>query len=647
MNNNTTSQFMDKQIMDLSNSQTNNNNSNEDFIDFINRPLEDHNRRKDDIVPNYDFLPIRPAGGSTQSPPPRSLNFDSGNDDAPIRTWNSLDTKTNTSSVRNYSSLGPIEPDKDILEKDHNVIDASLVSEIDGAMKKYADNLMHAMDGVSARLSQLETRTRNFENSVDDLKVCVGNNHGSTDGKLRQLENILREVQTGVQFIKDKQEIVEAQLQIAKLQVSKLEQQVENPNTAHTDSIQPGASAHQHQSHQLFSAVPLTQPPPTFSLPIAPPPLPPQQNLPPQVQLPNQYSQNQVPSVPQRESYFPPPGQTPENPRQQYQTPTVQPQQITPQSPPLQQQYQSPPQQHYSQQAPPPQQQYSQQSPPQPHSTIPPINPSQPQIALGRHPEETPYIQQPTYPQTIRPPGPPPSHPSSGATPSQQFYGPPNMYEPPSSRPNSVYSGSYDPSSGPAEPYYSGSPSQYGGGSPVKSQHHSSSMLGQSGASGYPQLPTARLLPQALPTASGVGSGSGSTGGGNRVPVDDVVDKVTSMGFPREQARETVRKLTESGQSVDLNVVLDKLMNDGDGQGPRGWLGRLPDGTNMPREGWKSGQAESSQGKKTGDSASDKNGGQHQNLVENDIVELQWQGQSGCQLVLVRRGQGFRQCGGG
>lgn len=98
--------------------------------------------------------------------------------------------------------------------------------------------------------------------------------------------------------------------------------------------------------------------------------------------------------------------------------------------------------------------------------------------------------------------------------------------------------------------------------------------VAQSGGSGYPQLPTARVLPQALPTASGVGNGSGSTGTGNRVPLDDVVDKVTNMGFPRDHVRATVRKLTENGQSVDLNIVLDKLMNDGEVQAPRGWFGR-------------------------------------------------------------------------
>lgn len=87
-------------------------------------------------------------------------------------------------------------------------------------------------------------------------------------------------------------------------------------------------------------------------------------------------------------------------------------------------------------------------------------------------------------------------------------------------------------------------------------------------------LPTARILPQALPTASAIGTGSSSPGSGNRVPVDDVVDKVTSMGFPREHVRATVRRLTENGQSVDLNVVLDKLMNEGEMQPQRGWFGR-------------------------------------------------------------------------
>ena len=79
---------------------------------------------------------------------------------------------------------------------DKKVSDAAIVSEIDQTMKKYADNLLHVLEGVSARLTQLETRTRNLENSVDDLKVSVENNHGSTDGKMKQMENIMREVRS-------------------------------------------------------------------------------------------------------------------------------------------------------------------------------------------------------------------------------------------------------------------------------------------------------------------------------------------------------------------------------------------------------------------------------------------------------------------
>lgn len=79
---------------------------------------------------------------------------------------------------------------------------------------------------------------------------------------------------------------------------------------------------------------------------------------------------------------------------------------------------------------------------------------------------------------------------------------------------------------------------------------------GGSGNSYSTRLPTAWILPQAEPVSS-----SPTAASGNRVALDDVVEKVATMGFSREQVRATVRRLTENGQNVDLNVVLDKLMN--------------------------------------------------------------------------------------
>lgn len=87
-----TNQFMDKQIMDLSNSKSNN-----DFITLMN-PSDDHHvtggDKREDILPSYDFQPIRPASSSPSI-------VDSGN----VRAWNSADNKSITDTIRVTLSL--------------------------------------------------------------------------------------------------------------------------------------------------------------------------------------------------------------------------------------------------------------------------------------------------------------------------------------------------------------------------------------------------------------------------------------------------------------------------------------------------------------------------------------------------------------
>ncbi|KAK8566045.1 hypothetical protein V6N12_059587 [Hibiscus sabdariffa] len=592
-------QFMDKQIMDFTSSSS---SPPQDYTDLINHPQNEDIRNqgsgfsagnnginnKEEIIPSYDFQLIRPV----------SASLDASGINNNLTTWSLIDSK-----IKKYGSLDSfepvkdiqekdqkavdtslvaaidqtidsLEPVKDIKEKDQKAVDTSLVAAIDQTMKKYTDNLLHMLEGVAARLTQLESRTSNLEASVDDLKLSVGNNHGSTDGKMRQLENILKEVQTEVHVVKEKQESLEALLQLPNLHVTKRDQPSETHSTAHMDSMQQAASAPFQSHQQLPPAAAFPQ-----SLSSAPPPLPPavpQQNLPP-VQHPDQFPQNQVPSVPQRDGYYPPPGQPQETPSQQFQMPPTQ--QVP--SVPQRDAYYPPPgqtQETPSQQFPMPPAQQPQPSPaalpPQPYQPAPPPQYSQPpqplqvQPPIGQHPEEASFVPFQTYPQNLRQP---PSQPLNGPPSSQQYFGtPPQMHEPPSRRPGPGFSTGYIPQSGPSEPYgYGGSSPQYSSSSPMKMPQ-----LPSSTGSGYPQLPTGRVLPHALPTASGVGGGPAPSGPGNRVPIDDVIDKVTSMGFPRDHVRATVRKLTENGQSVDLNVVLDKLMNDSDIQPPRGWFGR-------------------------------------------------------------------------
>ncbi|XP_014517122.1 arginine-glutamic acid dipeptide repeats protein [Vigna radiata var. radiata] len=578
-----TTPFMDKQIMDLTHGSSTAQQHSKDFIDLMKHEppqQQNHHREedddeeeeenargnginKDDIIPSYDFQPIRPLASSSYDSAP---NFGA----AFSRPWNS------DSNSKNYSSLDSLEPAKVIVEKDRSASDASMLSDIDRTMKKHMDNMLNVLEGVSARLTQLETRTHHLENSVDDLKVSVGNNHGSTDGKLRQLENILREVQSGVLTIKDKQDIMQAQLQLAKLQVSNTNQKSEAQSNTTTDPVQQAVPAPVQSQPQLPTPANLPQSIPVIPPPNAPPQPPPQQSLPPppQVQLPSQFPPNQIQAAPPRDPYFPAPVQSQETPNQQYQLPLSQHTHPAAAPTPHQQYQQTPhpqypqPPPHVPQQQPPPH--VPQQQPP----SHPSMNPSQLQPPLGHHVEEQPPYPPQNYPPNVRQP---PSQSPTGPPPPQQFYGAPShSYEPPSSRPSSGYSSGYGSlsGSGPAEQYRYGGPPQYGGNPALKPPQLPTASVSPSGGSGYPQLPTARILPQALPTASAVSGSSGSAGTGGRVSVDDVVDKVANMGFPRDHVRATVRKLTENGQSVDLNAVLDKLMNDGEVQPPRSWFGR-------------------------------------------------------------------------
>jgi hypothetical protein len=174
-----------------------------------------------------------------------------------------------------------------------------------------------------------------------------------------------------------------------------------------------------------------------------------------------------------------------------------------------------------------------------------------------------PYPPPQSYAPNARPPSPYMQPPSGPAPP---YYGQqnPTMYEPPAGRanpgpPSSYGSGGYGPQggSGFSDSYgYAGSPSHRGNAGMKPSTPFAQSS-GGSGGYGSGRLPTAQILPQAVPVSSSSTSGAS----GNRVPLDDVVEKVATMGFSREQVRATVRRLTENGQNVDLNVVLDKLMN--------------------------------------------------------------------------------------
>lgn len=526
---------MDKQIMEqLSRSKT------KDSFTFFT-PDDDSD---DDFSDGrcYGFDPDRSLGASSHSHP---------------------------STLTNCNSVDHIDSGKVSLEE----VRMSIVSEIDQKMKEHFDNLLHSVDGLSARLSQMESKIRQLENSVDNLKISTEYNNGRTDGKLRQLENILREVQDGVHFLKDKQEITETLLQLAKLQGSKSNPQPGDHSTAGQSKSAPKASspAPEQPLHPRPVSGAFSLKLPTL-IPNAPSTLHFQNAMPAgapvAAPVQSQILQNPIPSCPPAESYYFPAAKALETSYQHYSLPPTQESQPPPSVPP--QFYQPAPKL--------PQVMVESTQPPQFHPPLHEVNPQNQHSWAQHHPEETPPMPPHNYFPNIHQSS---SLPTNGPPIHHQFYldSSQQMHGQPSKGPNSEFPFGYSQTPehvnfGNFHSYY-GSSSHYGTPTTKPSEFSPSSSAQGSGSNYYTQLPKPQILPHALPTASIVDTGSSSGETGNKGPVDDVVDRVTAMGFRRDLVRATVRKLTKNGQSVDLNMVLDKVMNnDSNVQPQKDWFDR-------------------------------------------------------------------------
>ncbi|XP_068308235.1 transcriptional regulator DEF1-like [Pyrus communis] len=506
-----TTEFMDKQIMDLSRSHS------DDFYQLsYPQQFDDDDKDDEDFVSSFQFHP----GRRVVSQEPRISALERGS---------SVD-------FLNLAKSGSKHVDR-------ASEDSALISVIERKMDEHFGNLLHGVEGLSARISQLETRLRRLENSVGDLKDSTEINHGKADGKLRQLENMLREVDGGMQDLRDKQEITEAQLELAKLQMLKGYQQSENQtNNVQTVSAPGVLSSTPQQSYQPHLVQGPTQQVP--SLPTDDPQTLSHQNFPP-AQVPTQS-----------------PVQNPQPTPQMYYSFQVQQSQPPPTAP-----------YHLSPPAPHPSLTSQLQQLPQQHAPFNAVDP-QAQFSLVHNPGETSTPSQrypPSFHKTSNAPG------MALPTQQQQYAGSIQYTH------DQTASNQYPEfSPGHMQPVqhsyfddfrsHGGSPSDNSGPN-MKHSLVLPASLDRSGGSSFSKLPTAKVLPHAIPMAASVDKESSSSGTGNRVPIDNVIDKVVAMGFRRDMVRATVKKMTENGQSVDVNLVLDKLMNNGE-QPQSGGFGR-------------------------------------------------------------------------
>ncbi|XP_039013114.1 transcriptional regulator DEF1-like isoform X2 [Hibiscus syriacus] len=191
---------------------------------------------------------------------------------------------------------------------------------VDKTMKKYADNLMRFLVGISSRLSQLELYCYNLDKSIGEMRSDLVRDNVDADSKLKSIEKHLQEVHRSVQILRDKQELAETQKELAKLQLVHKDFTSSNYSQSAEERASPPASDSKKsdhitemQSQQLALALPHQVAPPqqsTHQVPPAPtfPRYPQQwpQQLPPQQVQQQQQPSMQPPMRPPSTTAYPP-----------------------------------------------------------------------------------------------------------------------------------------------------------------------------------------------------------------------------------------------------------------------------------------------------------------------------------------------------
>lgn len=163
-----------------------------------------------------------------------------------------------------------------------------VLSAVEKCMKKYADNLLRSLEGITSRLSQLEIYCYKLERSIGELRSDVLRDE--TDHRLKSLEKHLHEVHRSIQILRDKQELAEAQKELAKFQLtqdtSKKKEDVptpsipeqkkleENPDTSNQQlalvlphQVMPSLAPRASESAQQYKDQPVQQSAPTPPVP--------------------------------------------------------------------------------------------------------------------------------------------------------------------------------------------------------------------------------------------------------------------------------------------------------------------------------------------------------------------------------------------
>ncbi|XP_044466463.1 putative uncharacterized protein DDB_G0294196 [Mangifera indica] len=465
-------------------------------------------------------------------------------------------------------------------------LNQDVTSMVELTMKKHTDNLIRFLEGISSRLSQLELYCYNLDKSMGEMRSELVRDHSEADTKLKSLEKHIQEVHRSVQILRDKQELVETQKELAKLQLVQKEASSSSHSQSTEERASPAASeakknenASDMNNQQLALVLPHQVAP--QQQPVAPPSQPPVQN------------------VTHQQSYYMPASQSP-NPPAPVPVPVP-----VPSQQPQGQYLSSDPQYRTSQMPDPsrlaPQVTQSQVNPMPPGHQFPPQYHQQWPQQLPQSVQQT---QQPSMQPQIRPPS---TAVFPTYAPTQPTSPPPEML-PSSGSMHVSYSGVPQPVSSRADvmPYGYGAPARtvpqqapppqqikssygpqpgdgYAAAGPLPTLPPGSAYMMYEGEGGRMHHPSQQSHyvqggyppPNSQPTAGTklmTRTPNHSQFLGNHLH-NELIEKLVSMGFRGDVVVSVIQRMEESGQPVDFNAVLDRLNLHSSGGSQRGWSG--------------------------------------------------------------------------
>ncbi|CAL0322631.1 unnamed protein product [Lupinus luteus] len=449
-----------------------------------------------------------------------------------------------------------------------------VIATVEKSMKKYADNLMRFLEGISSRLSQLELYCYNLDKSIAEMRSDLNSDHGEADLKLVALDKHVQEVHRSVQILREKQELAETQKELAKLQLV----QKGSSSSSHSQSTEERSSpsaadpkradnrASDTHNQQLALALPhQVAPQPQPVAPCAQAPTP---NVTQATQQSPYYMPYTSLPIPPAATQLPQNQDLTSDP--QYRTPQSTSSQVT-QSPPMQQfsQYaQSQPQQWLQQVQPPHQPSVQTQMRPTSTNAYTPYLPSQ--AATPSHAETLPASMSM---QMLPYSGIPPPGSSRGEAISYGYSGtsatvlqqtpPQHIKGSFSAQPGDVYRTSGAQATLPpgcAYMTYDGA----GGRTQSPTQPPHFAQAGYPPTSVSPQNPATHNLMVRDPNQSQFIRGH---------PYNELIEKFVSMGFRGDHVASLIERLEETRQPIDFNSVLDRLNAHSSMSPQRGWSG--------------------------------------------------------------------------